>query len=177
MLLNVKNKLTPKFFSLALVSALFLFSACTQQSNKLSEEEQNQQDSLSKLAQKRMADSLKKKNPLLILPPDSNYTGSYVDKYQTGITKFVGFYRQGKRHGQWMSFFPNGMAWSEMHYDKGLRQGPNLVYYNNGKMRFSGFYKGDRQDSVWTYYDSLGKVNKKVIFKADRIIKEFDIKK
>jgi antitoxin component YwqK of YwqJK toxin-antitoxin module len=174
--LKEKNNMTKALYSVATIFALCVLAACGNQQKQLSDQEQQALDSLSKLEQKRKVDSMKRKNPLLILPPDSNYTGSYVDKYQTGITKFVGFYRQGKRHGQWMSFFPNGMAWSEMHYDKGLRQGPNLVYYNNGKMRFSGFYKGDRQDSVWTYYDSLGKVNKKLIFKADRIIKEFDMK-
>ncbi len=155
----------------------FFFSSCSHQGDQLSEAEQQALDSLSKIDQKRKGDSMKKKNPLLILPPDSSYTGSYVDKYTTGITKFVGFYRQGKRHGQWMSFFPTGIAWSEMHYDKGLRQGPNMVYYESGKLRYSGFYKNDQQDSVWTYYDSLGKANKKVIFKKDRVIKEIELKK
>lgn len=167
----------PAHFILSTFFVSVFLLACSHQGNQLSEADQQALDSLSKLDQKRKGDSMKNKNPLLILPPDSAYTGSYVDKYSTGITKFVGFYRQGKRHGQWMSFFPTGIAWSEMHYDKGLRQGPNMVYYETGKLRYSGFYKNDRQDSVWTYYDSLGKANKKVIFKADRIIKEFDIKK
>ena len=101
---------------------LLSLSNCVQQEEKtLTEEEKRVNDSLSKIQQKLRSDSLKQKNPLLILPPDSDYTGTYVDKYPNGITKFRGFFRFGERHGQWMSFYPNGLLWSEMHYDKGLR--------------------------------------------------------
>jgi hypothetical protein len=133
-------------------------------------------DSISKQQQKIVADSLKKKNPLLILPPDSNYTGEYLDKYDNGIIKFKGNYRFGKRHGQWMSFYPSGLAWSEMHYDKGSRQGPNITYFENGKLRYSGYYKNDGRDSVWLYYDTLGKIAEKVVFKNDKIVKKLPLK-
>ena len=133
-------------------------------------------DSVSKQQQKIVVDSLKKKNPLLILPPDSNYTGEYVDKYDNGITKFKGNFRFGKRHGQWMSFYPTGLAWSEMHYDKGLREGPNLTYFETGKVRYAGYYRKDVRDSIWLYYDTLGNVAEKVLFKNDRIIKKLPFK-
>lgn len=100
---------------------------------------------------------MKKLNPLLILPPDSSYSGEYIDKYANGIVKFRGNFRFGERHGQWFSFYPDGKLWSEMHYDKGLRHGPNLTYYENGNIRYSGYYKMDQADSVWTYCDSTGK--------------------
>lgn len=133
-------------------------------------------DSLSKAQQRMHTDSLKQKNPLLILPPDSDYTGDYIDKYSNGIIKFRGQYRFGQRHGQWMSFYPNGAAWSEMHYDKGLREGPNLTYFENGKMRYQGFYKHDKQDSVWCYYDSIGNLAVRVLYKNDLIIKKLPVK-
>lgn len=143
---------------------------------ELSVEEKFRLDSMSRAEQRIKADSVKRINPLLIIPPDSMYTGSYVDKYPSGINKFVGFFRFGQRHGQWMSFYPSGLAWSEMHYDKGLRHGPNMAYYLNGKMRYSGFYKNDRKDSVWSYYDSLGKPMEKLLFKDDKMIKRLPTK-
>lgn len=133
-------------------------------------------DSVSKVQQKKVVDSLKAKNPLLIMPPDSNYTGEYVDKYNTGITKFKGTYRFGKKHGQWISFYPTGIAWSELHFDKGLRQGPNLTYFENGKLRYSGMYKNDARDSVWLYYDSTGIVLEKVLFENDKVVKKLPLK-
>ena len=142
------------------------------QKEKLSLVEQVKLDSISRAEQSKRADSLKKTNPLLIVPPDSVYTGSYVDKYSNGITKFTGYFRFGQRHGQWLSFYPNGLAWSEMHYDKGLRQGPNTAYYESGKIRYTGFYKNDQKDSVWTYYDTAGKVIEKLKLSKDKLVKK-----
>ena len=158
-----------------LISALvFLLASCG--SGDDSEKSVPLNDSLSKVRQRAHADSLKQKNPLLILPPDSDYTGDYIDKYPNGIIKFRGQYRFGERHGQWMSFYPNGEAWSEMHYDKGLREGPNLAYFENGKMRYQGFYKNDKQDSVWCYYDSIGNLAVRVLYKNDRMVKKLPLK-
>lgn len=175
--LKERNSYWLNSLRIAVTTVLMITAGCnTHDKKELSDKEKQGLDSISKIDQKHKVDSMKRINPLLILPPDSEYTGSYVDKYPSGITKFVGFYRQGKRHGQWMSFFPNGIAWSEMHYDKGLRQGPNLVYFETGKMRYSGFYKNDQQDSVWSYFDSTGKIQKKIIYKLNKLIKEMDIK-
>ena len=100
-------------------------------------------------------------------------SGEFIVK---SITKFKGNFRFGKRHGQWMSFYPTGLAWSEMHYDKGLREGPNLTYFETGKVRYAGYYRKDVRDSIWLYYDTLGNVAEKVLFKNDRIIKKLPFK-
>jgi antitoxin component YwqK of YwqJK toxin-antitoxin module len=152
-----------------------MLSACVDNPHELSEAEKREKDSLSKVAQKRKVDSLKRKNPLLIAPPDSNYTGDYVDKYKSGIIKFKGFFRFGERHGTWMSFYPNGIVWSECHYDKGLKEGPITTYFENGQKRFEGFYRKDLQDSLWTYYDSTGKVLSKIVYKEDRVSKRLPV--
>ena len=109
------------------------------------------------------------------MPPDSTYTGDYTDRYPNGLVKFKGFYRFGERHGMWLSFYPTGIAWSEMHYDKGLRHGPNIAYYENGEIRYSGFYKNDEKDSVWSYYDTIGKIAEKVLFKDDKMVKKLPL--
>jgi hypothetical protein len=163
--------------SLTLFLVLFVASCTSGSGDKpLSAEEKSSQDSLSRIEQRMKADSLRGTNPLLIVPPDSAYTGDYVDKYPNGITKFKGLFRFGERHGQWMSFYPNGLVWSEMHYDKGLRHGPNMAYYTDGILRYSGFYKNDLKDSVWAYYDSLGVMAQKILFKNDRFVKELPLK-
>ena len=173
--LREKNRKMRTSFKLILLC--IFTAACTNNEQKmLSEREIAVQDSISKVQQRRNADSLKKTNPLLIVPPDSSYTGSYVDKYPSGITKFTGFFRFGQRHGQWLSFYPNGEIWSEMHYDKGLRHGPNKAYFESGKLRYEGFYKNDEQDSVWNYYDTLGAVAEKVLYKNNRIVKKLPVK-
>ena len=151
---------------------IFLFS-CTSD-DKFTESEKQIIDSISKVEQKFKADSLKRNNPLLIVAPDTNYTGDYVDKYLNGITKFKGYFRFGKRHGQWLSFYPNGLMWSEMFYDKGLRDGKNTTYFENGKIRYIGFYKNNLQDSIWTYFDTIGKVATTLLYQKDRIVKKIN---
>jgi hypothetical protein len=153
----------------------FLCLSCEPEDHELTQAEQRASDSVSKAGQRTRADSLRKTNPLLIVPPDSTYTGDYTDKYPNGITKFKGFFRFGERHGQWLSFYPNGERWSELHYDKGLRHGPNIVYFENGKMRYQGSYKMDMQDSVWDYFDSTGVLVEKVLFKNDRVVKHLPL--
>jgi hypothetical protein len=157
------------------ISITAICFACVNEVKKnpeLSDSELHQKDSLSKLAQRRVGDSLKKINPLLILPPDSTFSGEYVDKYANGITKYSGLFRFGKRHGQWMSFYATGIKWSEQHYDKGIRQGLNETYFENGKIRYSGWYKNDLRDSLWIFNDSTGKTIQQVLYKNDKIINQ-----
>lgn len=166
----MRNLLYLSLFSVFLI-------ACNPSSDKeLSVQEQRVQDSISKARQRASADSAKKKNPLLILPPDSDYTGAYADKYPNGIVKFKGQFRFGEKHGHWMSFYPNGLRWSEMHFDKGLRHGPNTAYFEDGSVRYTGFYKLDKKDSVWCYYDSIGHLVEKVLFKDDRFVSKLPTK-
>ncbi|MEO6305371.1 MAG: hypothetical protein ABIP51_19575, partial [Bacteroidia bacterium] len=67
-------------------------------------------------------------------------------------------------------------AWSELHFDNGLREGPNMAYFGNGKLRYTGFYKNDQRDSIWLYYDSIGNMAEKVLFKNDRVVKKLSLK-
>jgi hypothetical protein len=161
------------------IIAILLIASCKNEktAEEQSAQKQKEADSVSRVAQKIVSDSLKKTNPLLIMPPDSEYTGDYVDKYPAGIIKFKGFFRQGERHGQWMSFYPTGVLWSEMTYDKGVRTGLNRAYYNTGKKRYEGTYKNDRQDSVWIYYDTAEVVVEKVLYKEDLIVKKLKVEK
>lgn len=170
--MQLKGKINMQaFIGFITLGCLLILPACNS-NNGTSEKDKEVNDSLSRVEQRKASDSARRSNPLLIVPPDSTYTGSYVDKYPNGITKFTGFFRFGQRHGQWLSFYPSGLAWSEMHYDKGLRHGPNIAYYPDGKKRYEGVYKNDKQDSIWCYYDSLGVLAEKVLFKESRIVKK-----
>lgn len=128
-------------------------------------------DSLQKINYKNRVDSLKRLNPLLILPPDTEYTGEYIDKWENGLVKFRGQFRFGQRHGQWVSFYANGEPWSELHYDKGLRHGPYVVYYPGMVKRIEGFYKNDLRDSVWCFYDSTGFKIAEIVYSMNKTLR------
>lgn len=145
-----KNNLVPVFIFICL--SIF-FSNC--KNDGAAEAEKMKQDSLQKAALKSSTNG--EFNKYLITPPDSDYTGDYIDKYPNGVIKFTGFFRFGQRHGQWMAFYENGLKWSECFYDKGKKHGSSMVYHENGKLYYSGWFKNDLRDSLWFYYDTLGK--------------------
>lgn len=109
----------------------------------------------------------KELNKYLIEAPDTNYTGDYLAKWENGNTKFKGFFRFGKRHGQWIAFYAGGTMWSECFYNKGLRNGANNVYFENGKLRYKGWFKNDLRDSLWIFYNDFGAEVKRAWFKND----------
>jgi hypothetical protein len=162
-------------FCASWATVIFVLGACGRGGDQPEERESARIDSQSRISQKRIGDSMKLNNPLLIVPPDSAYTGTYVDRYPNGIVKFSGYFRFGKRHGQWMSFFPNGEKWSEMHYDKGQREGPNMVYYKNNRLLYAGMYKHDLQDSIWEYYDSTGAMVTRLRYREGKVIDKLSL--
>ncbi len=103
---------------------------------------------------------------------DSTYTGDAEEHYPNGIVKYKGFYRFGKRHGEWLYFYPNGNLWSQSIYNRGKLNGESNVYYPNGKLHYTAYYKNDSKDSVWTYYDSTGTVKMMEYYKAGKLVKQ-----
>ena len=155
-----KNNLIPVFIFICF--SLF-FSNCKNDDTAASKEKMKQ-DSLQKAA---LNNASSEYNKYLITPPDSDYTGDYIDKYPNGVIKFTGFFRFGQRHGQWMAFYENGLKWSECFYDKGKKHGSSMVYHENGKLYYSGWFKNDLKDSLWFYYDTNGKEVDRRAYKND----------
>ncbi|MFN6039508.1 MAG: toxin-antitoxin system YwqK family antitoxin, partial [Bacteroidota bacterium] len=77
-------------------------------------------------------------------------------KYSNGITNMRGFFRFGKKHGRWASFFPSGQLQSETQFDNGIRTGKACVWYTNGKVMYEGEYKNDVKTGEWKSYDTSG---------------------
>lgn len=102
---------------------------------------------------------------------DSTYTGDAEERYPNGIVKYKGFYRFGKRHGEWLYFYPNGNLWSQSIYNRGKLNGESNVYYPNGKLHYMAYYKNDSKDSVWTYYDSTGAVKMVEYYKEGKLVR------
>ena len=92
------------------------------------------------------------------LPPTPEYSGDHIVKFPNGITNIRGFFRFGKKHGKWASFYPTGQLQSETEYENGHRTGKTIVWYQNGKVMYEGNYKNDQRSGIWKTYDTLGVV-------------------
>lgn len=93
-------------------------------------------------------------------PPVVN--GDYVKKYTSGIVQMKGYYINGKREGQWTSFFESGKKQSEGFFKAGLRDGKAVVYFENEQVYYEGYYKNGQEAGKWVFYDPKGKkINEK----------------
>lgn len=79
-----------------------------------------------------------------------------VEYYPGGGVKLKGKSQGGDRIGRWISFYPNGLRWSEVEYRKGLREGDAISYFPNGMMRYQGRYYNNERTGIWTFYDTTG---------------------
>lgn len=142
----------------------FVLLSCnngTQKENAVNQDSVDQASQIDSAVRKEL-------NKYLIEPPDTSYTGDHLSKWENGNTKFKGFFRFGKRHGEWLAFYANGVMWSQCFYDKGLRQGANNVFFESGKPRYNGWYKNDLRDSIWVFFDEFGTEIKRITFKEDK---------
>jgi len=159
--------------TLSLLVLSTLFFACSTDNKNTNEEKNNEY-----LIPENVSNSNTKKEEAVVdyyikPPADSTYTGDAEEKYPNGIVKYKGFYRFGKRHGEWIYFYPNGNLWSESIYNRGKLDGISKVYYPNGKLHYVGFFKKDIKDSIWTYYDTTGKETYIEEYKNGKLIKRF----
>jgi antitoxin component YwqK of YwqJK toxin-antitoxin module len=74
-------------------------------------------------------------------------------------------------------WYPTGVKMETIEYKDGKRNGRHVTYYSNGKVETSGqyiggFYDTGIKDGDWIYYDSLGQIKAKEIYKRDSLIKK-----
>lgn len=84
-------------------------------------------------------------------------TKNYQEFYDNGALKIEGDNDiNGKRSGLWVSYYENGIKWSETYYRKGLKDGHSLTFYPNGQVRFIGEYKEDVKTGDWVFNNEDG---------------------
>lgn len=76
---------------------------------------------------------------------------AFVDRQASGK------YKNGMRHGVWITHHANGKLQSEGRYDLGLEQGNWKYYYENGDMEAKGPFVDGKLHGNWTFYYTDGK--------------------
>lgn len=95
------------------------------------------------------------------IDPGSDTKKDYREFYETGELKIEGdFDENEERHGIWVSYYENGIKWSESNYSHGKRLGHSITFFPNGRVRYVGEYANDKQIGHWIFYDEDGKVVK-----------------
>ncbi len=77
------------------------------------------------------------------------YTGSTIEKYENGKTKFVTHYENGLLNGPWIYYYENGNKESESAYLNGGMTGHYIKYYENGETHSEGEYINAKKEGMW----------------------------
>jgi len=140
-----------------LVSALFLLVAgCANEDKKPVAATQNDSvktDVAATNANTGLMEALKD-----VVPKDTIRNGEYIERYKSGVMKFRGMMKDGKREGLWESFYDNGARWSQTTFKNGIKNGPTTTWYDNEKKRYEGVYTNDEETGNWKYWDEKGKL-------------------
>jgi antitoxin component YwqK of YwqJK toxin-antitoxin module len=100
-------------------------------------------------------------HPVIVTQDDPNLSGEFIEKYPNGNVKTEGWNnKEGNRDKTWYSYYENGVKWSESNYINGLKEGASKVYFENGKIRYSGFYTADKKSGHWIFYNEAGGIEK-----------------
>lgn len=51
-----------------------------------------------------------------------------------------------------------------------VKHGPYCMYYENGQLMKSGYYKNNTPDSVWIFYTPEGKIDKRELYRYGKLI-------
>ena len=85
------------------------------------------------------------------------------------VTREVGDYKDGEKHGKWISYFEDGKIWYEGNYKNGKEHG-EFIYFGNGnyniihKLELNN-YKDGVLDGETIYYHINGEKNSVINYK------------
>ena len=78
------------------------------------------------------------------------FTGKIIGREQ-------GRLKNGKKEGEWFSYWKNGQLFTKENYKNGKKEGEWVHYYDNGKLWSKENYKNGKQEGEWVSYKYNGK--------------------
>jgi len=95
----------------------------------------------------------------------------YVD---SGEPTEIIIYKNGKKEGKLLKYFPDGTLMTESYYKNGLPDGSFIHYHMDGKVQIEGKYKNGIQTGKWKYFDETGKQVDEEEFKKQEEVKNIE---
>jgi hypothetical protein len=80
-----------------------------------------------------------------------------------------GQYVNGKIHGRWISWGPNGTVIGEIFYEEGAPIGVFTSWHENGVKAVTGGYLKGKPDGVWIYRDKDGQITRRLVWEDGNV--------
>ncbi len=74
------------------------------------------------------------------------------------IKMVEGYYKEGKRSGEWTWWFENGKIDGHEAWKDDKKNGLWVFYNKQSVKTYQGFYKNGRKEGKWKYYDAQGRI-------------------
>ena len=82
--------------------------------------------------------------------------------YPNDNLRYVGEYKDKKRHGHWIYYYRNGKKWSEGFFLNGERNGEAKTCHENGQLYIQGEYTDGKRTGTWKFWDKNGEMMKEI---------------
>ena len=79
-------------------------------------------------------------------------TGQWKTYYENGSPKYEGFFHKGNPQGRFKRYYNGGILQAEMNFLSDGKTAYAKLYYQNGKVAAEGKYVNMKKDSTWKYY-------------------------
>ena len=97
------------------------------------------------------------------------FNGDTDDRSWSHGDKFIGYFKDGKMHGQGSYFYTNGNVYVG-NYFNGNKHGYGIMKYSSGE-KFSGYFKNNLRHGKGTFTDINGK-EKLIEYRNGNVIKK-----
>jgi antitoxin component YwqK of YwqJK toxin-antitoxin module len=98
-----------------------------------------------------------------IMPkPQFMKDGLNTIRYDNGKIKMEGKTEDGKKTGEWKSYFEDGTLQSDEFFTEDQKDGKVIVYFPNGKKMYEGEAKMGALVGKWKYWDDKGNLTRTV---------------
>ena len=84
----------------------------------------------------------------------------------------TGDFRDGKNHGKWIWYYPNGKKKMEGRFNMGSREGEWFTYNNKEQVLTKSNYKNDKLEGIVTVFDETQNIVSQTLYLNDEIVKK-----
>ena len=86
---------------------------------------------------------------------DKPFTGTLHEASKPSQLKRITQFRDGKKHGKQIKYYPNGSIYSIRDYTEGEKSGTHTGFWNNGQKKFSySFKNGVAHGTQYEWYEN-----------------------
>ena len=83
----------------------------------------------------------------------------YYDQIKVVSNKYY-YFKPDSSYQMRKMYDEEGKILSQTFTKNKLLEGPFRMFYNSGKLIVEGYYRNNQKDSIWTTYDTSGKIKK-----------------